>query len=245
MHVLVPIKWCVDYRIHVHPSEDGQTLPTQSLKKAINPFDEIALEQAIQWQEKNDDVQITLCSLGDASVCEGLRYGLAMGGDRAIWFETPHPLTPQDTAKVLAQHVAQHDYHVILMGKQSIDADHHQTSQMLAGYLDWPQATCASEITCHETHLNITQEVDHGLAQVSCNIPCVVSTDLRLNTPRYPTLPQLMQARQKNMAHIVVSPQPAPSSDTVTYITTPQQRQTQSVDTVIALIDALQREGIL
>lgn len=245
MKILVPIKWCVDYRVRVHPSQDGKELPTHTLKKAINPFDEIAIEQAIKWQEASSDTDITLLSIGVPDVCDGLRYGLAMGANQAIWLETQHAITPLQTAQYLAEHVTQNPYDMVLMGKQAIDTDHHQTGQMLASLLDWPQATCASEIVCTTSSAQITQEVDGGLATVTCDFPCVITTDLRLNTPRYPTLPQLMMANQKPLHHHTLPSVTTPANNTCHYATTQHTRQPKTYTCFESLISQLKQEGAL
>lgn len=199
MKVLVPIKRVVDPYVKIRIKADGSGIDTDQLKMVINPFDEIAIEEAVRWKEAGLITEVIVVSLGTQAVQETLRNALALGADSALHYETQQKLEPLSVAKCLKAIAIQQNVDVIIMGKQAIDDDCNQTGQMLAALLNWPQATFASKITfaADMKSLSVTREVDHGLETLSLKLPCVITTDLRLNEPRYATLPNIMQAKRK------------------------------------------------
>lgn len=202
MNVLVPVKRVVDPYVKIRVKQDGTGVETHQVKMVMNPFDEIALEEAIRMKEKGLVKEIVCVSIGDTSTQETLRHGLALGADRAILVETHQtPMSAIDVAKTLAKLCQKETFNLVLMGKQSIDSDANQTPQMLAAMLNWPQATYASKIECLEQPvLKVTRETDAGLEVVEVSLPAVVSVDLRLNEPRYATLPNIMRSKSKPLA---------------------------------------------
>lgn len=197
MKILVPIVFAVDYNIRVHVAADGSGVDTSQLKHAVNPFDEIALEEALRLKEAGKAEEIIVVAIGPAKAEEGLRHCLALGADKAVRIATDQPVEPLATAKILGAYYQQMEADLVLIGKQSIDDDYGQTGQMLAACLDIPQVTFASELNVEGDTIKATREVDEGLASVSLSLPCVVTADLRLNTPRYATLPNIMKAKSK------------------------------------------------
>jgi electron transfer flavoprotein beta subunit len=197
MKVLVPIKRVLDYNIRVRLKTDGSGVETGGAKMVINPFDEIALEEAIRHKEAGIISEISVVTIGSQACQETLRSALAMGADRAVLIETNAELEPLLTAKLLKALVLKETSQLVIMGKQAVDDDYGQTGQMLAALLDWPQATFASKIVFAQNQIEVTCEIDGGLETLALQLPAVVTTDLRLNQPRYITLPNIMQARQK------------------------------------------------
>ncbi|HRE30840.1 MAG TPA: electron transfer flavoprotein subunit beta/FixA family protein, partial [Candidatus Berkiella sp.] len=197
--VLVPIKRVVDPYVKIRVKSDGTGIDTEQLKMVINPFDEIAIEEAVRWKEAKLITEIIVVSLGTIAVQESLRNALALGADSALHYETHQKLEPLSVAKCLAAIAKQQQADIIIMGKQAIDDDCNQTGQMLAALLNWPQTTFASkvEFASDKKTLNVTREVDSGLETLNVQLPCVITTDLRLNEPRYATLPNIMQAKRK------------------------------------------------
>jgi len=203
MRILVPLKRVPDPDTRIRIRADGAGIETEGVSFAINPFDEIALEEALRLRESGHPVdEIVVVSIGGAETTEQLRRGLAMGADRAIRVEAPRELPPLAVAKLLAALVASERPDLVLMGKQAIDDDCNQTGQMLAALLDWPQATFASRIEVLEggARLRVAREVDGGIETVIVRLPAVVTTDLRLNEPRYVALPGIMRAKNKPLA---------------------------------------------
>ncbi len=205
--ILVPIKVTIDYQVRVRVRSDGKGVETEGVKMAVNPFDEIALEAAIQLREAEHASSVHILTIGPKSNEEGLRHGLALGADTAQLIETEgQRLSPRQVAKILKAEVQEKKADLVIMGKQAIDDDANQTGQMLAGFLEWPQATFASKIDLKaKDKLHVTREVDGGLEEVSLSLPAVVTTDLRLNTPRFASLPNIMKARQKPLEHKLLS----------------------------------------
>lgn len=204
MKVLVPIKRVVDPYVKIQVKTDGSGIDTQNLKKVINPFDEIALEEAIRWKEAGFITEIQVISIGPLEVQEALRAGLALGADSAVHIECATSLEPLAIAKCLKNYLKDYEPQIIIMGKQAIDDDCNQTGQMLAALLDWPQATFASKIEfmANQSTLLVTREVDGGLETLAVDLPALITTDLRLNEPRYPSLPNIMQAKHKPLTII-------------------------------------------
>lgn len=199
MKVLVPIKRVIDAytKIRVKPDQTG--VETSHVKMSMNPFDEIAVEEAIRMKEKNNAAEVIAISVGSSSCQETLRHALALGVDRAILIQSNATLEPLHIAKVLKKIVQQESIDMVLMGKQSIDGDNNQTGQMLAGLLGWPQGTFASTIEFIDGQVQVTREIDGGLETLLLTLPAVLTTDLRLNEPRYASLPGIMKAKQKPM----------------------------------------------
>ena len=197
MKLLVPVKRVVDFNVKVRVRPDGSGVDTSNVKMSMNPFDEIAVEEAVRLKEKGVASDIVAVSCGVQACQETLRTALALGADRAILVQTDQELQPLAVAKLLQAVVAKESPQLVIMGKQAIDDDANQTGQMLAALLDWPQATFASKLDIADGKANVKREVDGGLEVVEVTLPAVVTTDLRLNEPRYATLPNIMKAKKK------------------------------------------------
>jgi len=197
LKILVPIKRVVDFNVKVRVRPDGAGVDTANVKMSMNPFDEIAVEEAVRLKEKGTATEIVAVSCGVAACEETLRTALALGADRAILIQTDVELQPLAVAKLLRAVVDKESPRLVILGKQAIDDDANQTGQMLAALLDWPQATFASKVDIAETKATVIREVDGGLETVDVDLPAVVTTDLRLNEPRYATLPNIMKAKKK------------------------------------------------
>jgi electron transfer flavoprotein beta subunit len=197
MKVLVPIKRVVDANVKVRVKADGTGVELANVKMAMNPFDEIAVEESVRLKEAGAATEIVAVSCGVQACQETLRTALALGADRAILVETSVDLQPLAVAKLLKAIVAKESPQLVLMGKQAIDDDNNQTGQMLAALLGWPQATFASKVKLEGAGAQVTREVDGGLETLAIKLPAVVTTDLRLNEPRYVTLPNIMKAKKK------------------------------------------------
>ncbi len=200
--VLVGIKRVVDYNVRVSVRSDGTGIETAGVKMSINPFDEVALEEALQLREAGKADEIVVISIGGADAQQQLRTGLAMGADRAILVETDKELQPLAVAKVLKALVEREGAELVMLGKQGIDGDHNQTGQMLAALLDRPQATFASDVKLDGNSVMVTREVDAGLETIEVDLPAVITVDLRLNEPRYVKLPDIMKAKKKPLETI-------------------------------------------
>ena len=197
MKVLVPVKRVVDFNVKVRVRPDGSGVDTANVKMSMNPFDEIAVEEAVRLKEKGIVTEIVAVSCGVAACQETLRTALAIGADRAILVETDAELQPLAVAKLLQAIAVKEAPQLIILGKQAIDDDANQTGQMLAALLDWPQATFASKIDIADGTATVKREIDGGLETVAMALPAVITTDLRLNEPRYATLPNIMKAKKK------------------------------------------------
>jgi electron transfer flavoprotein beta subunit len=202
MKVLVPVKRVVDYNVKVRVKSDGSGVDIANVKMSMNPFDEIALEEATRLKESGKVTEVVAVSIGVAQCQETLRTGMAIGADRAILVETAVETEPLAVAKVLKALADKEQPQLIILGKQAIDDDSNQTGQMLASLLGWPQATFASKVVLEEGKVTVTREVDGGLETVSLTLPAVITTDLRLNEPRYVTLPNIMKAKKKPLETI-------------------------------------------
>lgn len=196
MKILVPVKRVVDANIKVKVTPEG-TIETASLKKAMNPFDEIALEQAVQLKEKGIAKEVVAVSVGQSDCADTLKVALAMGADRAILISTEEQLEPLNIAKLLKVLVERENPQLVIAGKQSVDTDANQVGQMLAALCDWPQATHASAMEVEGQKVKVTREIDGGLEVIEVTLPAVITADLRLNAPRYVTLPMMMKAKKK------------------------------------------------
>ena len=200
MKVLVPVKRVIDYNVRPRVKADGSGVDLANVKMSMNPFDEIAVEEAIRLKEKGVASEIVAVSIGPAKAQETLRTALAMGADRAILVQTDDEVEPLAVAKILKAIVDEEQPGLVLMGKQAIDDDSNQTGQMLAALWGRPQGTFASKVEVAGDSVNVTREVDGGLETVSLKLPAVVTTDLRLNEPRYASLPNIMKAKSKPLA---------------------------------------------
>ncbi len=197
MKVLVPVKRVVDFNVKVRVKSDGSGVELANVKMSMNPFDEIAVEEAIRLKEAGKATEIVCVSIGPAQASETIRTGLAMGADRGILVKTDAAVEPLAVAKILRKIVEEEKPGLVIMGKQAIDDDSNQTGQMLAALLGWPQGTFASKIAVEGGDISVTREVDGGLQTVKLKGPAVVTTDLRLNEPRYASLPNIMKAKKK------------------------------------------------
>jgi electron transfer flavoprotein beta subunit len=197
MKLLVAVKRVIDYNVKPRVKMDGSGIDLANVKMSMNPFDEIAIEEAIRLKEKGVATEIVAVSIGPAKAQETLRTALAMGADRAILVQTEEEVEPLAVAKILKGIAGEENPDLIILGKQAIDDDSNQTGQMLAALLGWPQGTFASKVEVAGSDLNVTREVDGGLETVKLATPAVVTTDLRLNEPRYASLPNIMKAKSK------------------------------------------------
>jgi len=197
MIILVAIKRVIDFNVKVRVKSDGSGVETANVKMSMNPFDEIAVEEAVRLKEKGVATEVVAVSCGPTAAQETLRTALALGADRAILVETNDELQPLGVAKLLRAVVEKVQPRLVILGKQAIDDDSNQTGQMLAALLDWPQATFASKVDLAAESATVKREVDGGLETVEIRLPAIVTTDLRLNEPRYATLPNIMKAKKK------------------------------------------------
>lgn len=197
MKVLVPVKRVIDYNVKIRVKSDQSGVELDNVKMSMNPFDEIAIEEAIRLKEAGDVEEIISISIGPEKAQETLRTALAMGADRAILVKTDEEVEPLAIAKILKAVVEQEGPKIVLMGKQAIDDDCNQTGQMLAALLGWGQGTFASDVKLDGSSLYVTREIDGGLETVNLTLPAVITTDLRLNEPRYASLPNIMKAKRK------------------------------------------------
>jgi electron transfer flavoprotein beta subunit len=197
MKVLVPVKRVVDYNVKIRVKADGSGVELANVKMSMNPFDEIAVEEAIRLKEAGKATEIVAVSIGPQQASETIRTALAMGADRGILVKTDAPVEPLAVAKILKALVDAEKPGLVILGKQAIDDDSNQTGQMLAALLGWPQGTFASKVTIDGDAISVTREVDGGLQTVKLKSPAIVTTDLRLNEPRYASLPNIMKAKKK------------------------------------------------
>lgn len=248
MKILVPVKRVVDYSIRIHVKADGSGVELANVKMSMNPFDEIALEEALRLKEKGIATEVIAVSLGEEKCQETLRAALAMGADRAVLISTLTPLYPLAVAKLLKALALEEKPDLILMGKQAIDDDSNQTGQMLAALLQLPQGTFASKLEIKDGKALVTRETDDGLMVLSLTLPAVITTDLRLNTPRYTTLPNIMKARNKPLTvkraedyGIDITPR-----QRIITVEAPAKRMAgKKLANVKALVEALKQEGVL
>ena len=246
MKVLVPVKRVVDYNVKVRVKSDQSDVDIANVKMSMNPFDEIAVEEATRLKESGTVTEVIAVSCGVAQCQETLRTAMAIGADRAALVQTDVELQPLAVAKLLKGLVDKEQPQLVILGKQAIDDDANQTGQMLAALLDWPQATFASKVEVSGDHVNVTREVDGGLETVSVKLPAIITTDLRLNEPRYVTLPNIMKAKKKPLD--VVTPEElgvdvAPRLKTLK-VTEPAARAAGiMVPDVATLVDKLKNEA--
>ncbi len=197
MKILVPVKRVVDYNVKIRVKGDGSGVELANVKMSMNPFDEIAVEEALRLKEAGKATEVIVVSVGPAQAAETIRTGLAMGADRGILVKTDAATEPLAVAKLLKKVVEQETPELVILGKQAIDDDCNQTGQMLAALLGWPQGTFASKVVLDGSSADVTREVDGGLQTVQLKLPAIVTTDLRLNEPRYASLPNIMKAKKK------------------------------------------------
>ncbi len=200
MKILVAVKRVVDYNVKIRVKSDGSGVELANVKMSMNPFDEIAVEEALRLKEAGKATEVVLVSIGPAQAAETIRNGLAMGADRGVLVKTDGPVEPLAVAKLIKGVVGEEKPDLVILGKQAIDDDSNQTGQMLAALLGWGQGTFASKVALDAGKVDVTREVDGGLQTVSLKLPAIVTTDLRLNEPRYTTLPNIMKAKKKPIA---------------------------------------------
>lgn len=199
MKILVGVKRVIDYKAAIRVRADGLGIETTNMKMSINPFDEIALEEAVRIKQKGNAQEIIAVSIGGDATQETLRIALAMGADRAVLISTTVELQSFTVAKILEKIVRKEEPRLVLLGKQAIDCDDNQVGQMLAGFLNWPQATFASKVEFINDNIQVTREIDEGNEILRLNLPAVITADLRLNEPRYLSLPAIVQAKRKSL----------------------------------------------
>ena len=204
MKVLVPVKRVVDYNVKVRVKSDNSGVELDNVKMSMNPFDEIAVEEALRLKEKGIATEVIAISIGSTQVQETIRNALAMGADSGIFVEATNNLEPLNIAKIISSIAKKENIHLLILGKQAIDDDMNATGQMIAALLDWPQATFASKIDISDEKAIVSREVDGGIENIEVSLPAVISTDLRLNEPRYASLPNIMKAKKKPINQIQV-----------------------------------------
>ncbi|GGF55527.1 electron transfer flavoprotein subunit beta [Terasakiella brassicae] len=246
MKVLVAVKRVIDYNVKIRVKSDNTGVETANVKMSMNPFDEIAVEEAIRLKEAGKADEVVVVSMGEKKCQETIRTALAMGGDRGILVETDEDLQPLAVAKILKGIVEKENPDMIILGKQAIDDDNGQTGQMLAALLGWPQGTFASKVELGDGSVNVTREVDGGLQTVKLSLPAIVTSDLRLNEPRYAALPNIMKAKKKPLD--TVSPADFGVDVTprlkVLKVEEPAARSAGvKVDSVAQLVDKLKNEA--
>jgi len=249
MKILVPIKRVVDFNVEIRVKSDGSGVELANVKMSMNPFDEIAVEEALRLKEKGQASEVVCVSIGPAQATETIRTGLAMGADRGILVKTDAVLEPLAVAKILKAIVEQEKPALVILGKQAIDDDCNQTGQMLSALLGWPQGTFASKLVIAGDGVEVTREVDGGLQTVRLKSPAVVTTDLRLNEPRYASLPNIMKAKKKPIEE--KTPESygvdiAPRLEVIKTAEPPGRKAGVKVKSVAELVDKLRNEaGVL
>ena len=246
MKILVPVKRVIDFNVKVRVKQDQSGVETANIKMSMNPFDEIAVEEALRLREAGTAEEVVAVSMGASQCQETIRTALAMGADRGILVETDAELEPLAAAKLLKEVVGREDAGLVIMGKQAIDDDANQCGQMLAALLEWPQGTFASKIVIGDGKVEVTREIDGGLETVSLDLPAVITTDLRLNEPRYASLPNIMKAKKKPIDEL--SPDELGVDVTprlkVLHVGEPDKRQAGvKVESVAELVDKLRNEA--
>ena len=246
MKILVPIKRVVDYNVKVRPLADNSDVDLNNVKMSVNPFCEIALEEAVRIKESGKATEVIAITVGKTESQEQLRTALALGADRAILVESDDLLEPLALAKTLAKVVDEENPDLIILGKQAIDGDNNQTGQMLASLLDLPQATNASELIIEDSSVSVTREIDGGLQTLKLSVPAIVTTDLRLNEPRYASLPNIMKAKKKELKVVSLNDLGIDSSPRteILKVELPEARAAGvMVETVDELVDKLKNEA--
>ena len=246
--ILVGLKRVVDYNVRVRVKPDGSGIVTEGVKMSINPFDEIALEEALRIREKGGATEVIVVSIGPADTQQQLRTGLAMGADRAILVQSDSAVEPLAAAKIFLKLVEKEAPQIVLLGKQGIDDDNNQTGQMLAALWNRPQATFASKVELNGDKARVTREVDAGLETLEIDLPAVITTDLRLNEPRYVKLPDIMKAKKKPLETLAVADlgvDTAQQFKTVKYEPPAGRSKGVMVKDVSELVAALRQKGLI
>ena len=246
MKVLVAVKRVIDYNVKVRVKSDGSGVELANVKMSMNPFDEIGVEEAVRMKEAGTVSEIVAISLGVQQCQETIRTALAMGADRGIHVVTDDALEPLAVAKLIAAAAAKENPDIVILGKQAIDDDANQTGQMLAALLGWPQATFASEVKAENGGLTVTREVDGGLETIRTSLPAIVTTDLRLNEPRYASLPNIMKAKKKPIDRLTpeeLGVDTAPRLEVLSVVEPEKRAGGVKVESVAELVGKLQNEA--
>ena len=246
--ILVGLKRVVDYNVRVRVRSDGSGVETDGVKMSINPFDEIALEEALRIKERGEANEVVVVSIGGTECEQQLRTGLAMGADRAILVDAGESVNPLTAAKIFLALANRESSELVILGKQAIDDDNNQTGQMLAALWGRPQATFASKIELNGSSARVTREVDVGLELLDIDLPAVVTVDLRLNEPRYVKLPDIMKAKKKPLDHFAIADlgvDAVPSMTEVSFEPPEQRQKGVIVEDVAGLVSALKDKGLV
>jgi electron transfer flavoprotein beta subunit len=248
MKILVALKRVVDYNVRVRVKSDGSGVETDGVKMSINPFDEIALEEALRIKERGQAEEVVVCSIGGSEVQQQLRTGLAMGADRAIHVESSDEIQPLTAARVFLKLVEKEQPGIFFLGKQAIDDDCNQTGRMLAALWDRPQATFASKVEIADGKASVAREVDAGLETIEIDLPAVMTSDLRLNEPRFVKLPDIMKAKRKPLDSLALGDlgvEAAANLEAVAFEPPPKRGGGKMVGSVAELVAELKNKGLL
>ena len=246
LKVLVPVKRVVDYNVKVRVKSDNSGVELDNVKMSMNPFDEIAVEEALRLKEKGMVEEVIAISIGSSQVQETIRNALAMGADSGIFVETNELLEPLNIAKIISSIATREKFGLIILGKQAIDDDMNATGQMTAALLGWAQATFASKVEVKENKAFISREVDGGIENIEVNLPAIISTDLRLNEPRYASLPNIMKAKKKSIQHFSIEDLDINIENRLNILKVEEPTKRQSgvmLKTVDELVDKLKNEA--
>jgi electron transfer flavoprotein beta subunit len=246
MKILIPIKRVNDYNVKVRPNQANTDVDLSNVKMAMNPFCEIAVEEAIRLKESGKADEIVVVTIGDDKHQEQLRTALALGADRALLVKTDTILQPLDVAKILTKVFEKEAADLVIMGKVGIDGDHNQTGQMFAALTNLPQATFASKVEIDGNNVQVTREIDGGLETLTAEMPAVITTDLRLNEPRYASLPNIMKAKRKPLEELSLGElglDVATKVNTIKVESPPERQEGVKVETVDQLVDKLKNEA--
>ena len=246
LKVLVPVKRVVDYNVKVRVKSDNSGVELDNVKMSMNPFDEIAVEEALRLKEKGMVEEVIAISIGSSQVQETIRNALAMGADSGIFVETNELLEPLNIAKIISSIATKESFGLIILGKQAIDDDMNATGQMTAALLGWAQATFASKVEVKENKAFVSREVDGGIENIEVNLPAIISTDLRLNEPRYASLPNIMKAKKKPIQHFSIEDLDINIENRLNILKVEEPTKRQSgvmLKTVDELVDKLKNEA--
>jgi electron transfer flavoprotein beta subunit len=246
MKILIPVKRVVDFNVKIRVKPDGSGVELANVKMSMNPFDEIAVEEALRLKEAGKATEVICVSIGAQQCAETIRAGLAMGADRGILVKTERPPEPLAVAKLLKAVIAKEEPGLVILGKQAIDDDCNQTGQMLAALLGWPQGTFASKVVIGEGSVDVTREVDGGLQTLTLKMPAIVTTDLRLNEPRYASLPNIMKAKKKPIDETTpeaLGVDIAPRLKVLKTVEPPGRKAGAKVKSVAELVEKLRHEA--
>ena len=246
MKVLVPVKRVVDYNVKVRVKSDNSGVELDNVKMSMNPFDEIAVEEALRLKEKGMVEEVIAISIGSSQVQETIRNALAMGADSGIFVETNEHLEPLNIAKIISSIATREKFGLIILGKQAIDDDMNATGQMTAALLGWAQATFASKVEVKENKAIVSREVDGGIENIEVNLPAIISTDLRLNEPRYASLPNIMKAKKKPIQQVSIEDLNIKIENRLNILKVEEPTKRQSgvmLKTVDELVDKLKNEA--